>query len=145
MGGRNVVSSHKKHFMMTDPISDMLTRIRNAVAVNKTAVVMPYSKFKHNFARLLVAEGWLSEVFVREQTGKKMLGVGIKYGNNKNPIISGLKRVSKPGQRIYARFDGIPRARSGLGITVVSTSKGLMTDRQAYRDKIGGEVIAQIW
>ena len=130
---------------MTDPISDMLTRIRNAVAVGKTAVVMPYSKFKHNLARLLVAEGWLSEVFVREQSGKKSLGVGLKYSPGRLAIISGLKRVSRPGQRIYANFKEIPRARSGVGITIVSTSKGLMTDRQAYREKIGGEVIAQIW
>lgn len=106
---------------------------------------MPYSKFKHNLARLLVAEGWLSEVFVREQSGKKSLGVGIKFDQNHRPVIQGLKRVSKPGQRIYSNHKEIPRARSGVGITIVSTSKGLMTDRQAYREKIGGEVIAQIW
>ena len=130
---------------MTDPISDMLTRIRNAVAVDKTTVAMPYSKFKHNLARLLVAEGWLSEVFVREQAGKKMLGVGIKYTSGDQPVISGLRRVSKPGQRIYSNHKEIPRSQSGIGITVVSTSKGLMTGRQAYREKLGGEVIAQIW
>lgn len=123
----------------------MLTRIRNSLAVNKTTVVMPYSKFKHNLARLLVAEGWLSEVFVREQAGKKSLGVGIKLDQGHRPVIQGLKRVSKPGQRIYSNHKEIPRARSGVGITIVSTSKGLMTDRQAYREKLGGEVIAQIW
>ncbi len=123
----------------------MLTRIRNSVSVAKTTVVMPYSKFKHNLARLLVTEGWLTEVFVREQAGKKMLGMGIKYGPNRRAVISGLKRVSKPGQRIYANHKEIPRARSGVGVTIVSTSKGLMTDRQAYREKLGGEVIAQIW
>lgn len=131
--------------MITDPISDMLTRIRNAVSVGKSTVVMPYSKFKHNLARLLVAEGWLAEVFVREQAGKKSLGVGVKYDGGRRPIIQGLKRISKPGQRIYSNFKEIPRTRSGIGITIVSTSKGLMTDRQAYREKIGGEVIAQIW
>ena len=106
---------------------------------------MPYSKFKHNLARLLVAEGWLKEVFVREQAGKKLLGLSLKYAPDQTPVIKGLRRVSSPGQRIYSGFSEIPRSRSGVGITVVSTSKGLMTDRQAYREKMGGEVIAQIW
>jgi small subunit ribosomal protein S8 len=131
--------------MITDPISDMLTRVRNAISSGKSSVVMPYSKFKHNLARLLVAEGWLAEVFVREQAGKKMLGVGLKFGPDRTPVIQGLKRVSKPGQRIYANHAQIPRSRSGIGITIVSTSRGLMSDRQAYREKVGGEVIAQLW
>jgi len=131
--------------MHTDPISDMITRIRNAIAVGKTSVVMPYSKFKHNLARLLVAQGFLSEVFVREQAGKKSLGVGLKYTTGRKPLISGARRVSRPGQRIYANYKTIPRSKSGLGITVVSTSRGLMTDRQAAREKVGGEVIVQIW
>lgn len=131
--------------MYTDPIADMLTRIRNAQAVGKSTVVMPYSKFKHSLARLLVSEGWLSEVFVREQNGLKMLGVKIKYGSEDQPVIKGLRRVSKPGQRIYTGYQEVPRTRSGLGITVVSTSKGLMTDRQARREKMGGEVVVQIW
>ena len=131
--------------MYTDTISDMLTRIRNAISARKSVVAMPYSQFKHNLARLLVSEGWLSEVFVRETAGKKTLGVGIKYTSNQMALIKGLKRVSTPGQRIYVSFDEIPRSRSGLGITIVSTSRGLMTDRQAYREKVGGEVIAQVW
>ena len=106
---------------------------------------MPYSKFKHNLARLLVAEGWLREVFVRESTGKKMLGLGLKYSADTRPVISGLSRVSRPGRRVYAGFSEIPRSRSGLGMTIVSTSKGLMTDRQARIEKLGGEVVAQIW
>ena len=113
--------------------------------MGKVNVVMPYSKFKYNLARLLVAEGWLLEVFVREHAGKKSLGLGLKYENGKRPIITGLKRVSKPGQRIYSRHQGIPRSLSGLGVTIVSTSKGLMTDRQAYKEKLGGEVVAQVW
>jgi small subunit ribosomal protein S8 len=130
---------------MTDPISDMLTRIRNALMVKKTDVSLPYSKFKHSLAKLLVSEGWLKSVDVKEDTGFKNLVLALKYEATGEPSISGLKRVSKPGQRIYSNQQEIPRALGGSGVTIVSTSRGLMTDRHARTQHVGGEVICQIW
>ncbi len=130
---------------MTDPISDMLTRIRNGLMVKKTDVSLPYSKFKHNLAKLLVHEGWLKSMDVKEETSMKTLVLALKYDATGEPTISGLKRISKPGQRIYSGNEAIPRALGGAGMTVVSTSKGLMTDRNARTTKVGGEVICQIW
>lgn len=130
---------------MTDPISDMLTRIRNAQMVKKPDVSLPYSKFKHSLANLLVKEGWLKSVDVKEETGFKFLVLGLKYSDNGEPFITELNRVSKPGQRIYSGKTEIPRSLGGIGITVVSTSKGLMTDRSARRQQIGGEIVCQIW
>jgi small subunit ribosomal protein S8 len=130
---------------MTDTISDMLTRIRNAIMVKKPEVSLPYSKFKHNLAKLLVAEGWLKNADVKEETGFKTLVLGMKYDQAGEPTITGLKRVSKPGQRIYTRNAEIPRALGGVGMTVVSTSRGLMTDKNARTQKVGGEIICQIW
>ncbi len=129
--------------MFTDPISDMLTRIRNAAATRKSEVVMPYSKLKHNLANILHKEGYVAEVKVREGALKE-LEVKLKYDGAQS-VLSDLKRVSKPGQRIYVPMDRIPRANGGLGITILSTSKGLMTDREARKQKFGGEVICQIW
>lgn len=130
--------------MHTDPISDMLTRIRNAVAAQKTELVLPYSKFKHSLANVLLTEGFISGV--NELPGRvKMLQINLKYGATGEPVISGLKRISTPGQRIYLPVTKIPRTNGGFGITVVSTSKGLLTDKQARKDKVGGEVICQIW
>ncbi len=130
--------------MYTDPISDMLTRIRNAIAVQKTELVLPYSKFKHSLANVLLSEGFISGV--NELPGRvKMLQLNLKYADGGQPVISGLKRVSSPGQRIYMPVTRIPRTNGGFGITVVSTSKGLLTDKQARKDKLGGEVICQIW
>lgn len=129
--------------MITDPISDMLTRIRNAGLAHKTELVLPYSKFKENLAKVLFAEGFISGVNVL--TGKvKLLQINLKYTANTS-VISGLKRISKPGQRIYLPADKLPRTNGGFGITVVSTSKGLLTDKQARKDKVGGEVICQVW
>lgn len=130
---------------MTDPISDMLTRIRNALMVKKPDVSLPYSKFKHALGKLLVSEGWLASVDVKEEAGLKRLVLSLKYGPQGEPVITDLKRVSKPGQRIYTGNTAIPRALGGAGITIVSTSKGLMTDQGARRQKVGGEVICQIW
>jgi small subunit ribosomal protein S8 len=122
----------------------MLTRIRNAIAAQKTELVLPYSKFKHNLANVLLAEGFISGV--NELPGRvKMLQLNLKYGASGEPVISGLKRVSTPGQRIYLPVGKIPRTNGGFGVTVVSTSKGLLTDKQARKDKVGGEVICQIW
>lgn len=130
--------------MYTDPISDMLTRIRNAIRVHKTELVMPYSKFKHSLATVLLQEGFVSGVY--ELPGRmKMLQVNLKYGQNGGSVITDLKRVSSPGQRIYMPATKIPRTNGGFGITVVSTSKGLLTDKQARKQKMGGEVICQIW
>ncbi len=130
--------------MYTDPISDMLTRIRNALASNKADLVMPYSKFKHSLAQVLLEEGFISGV--NELPGRiKMLQINLKYDQSGNPVISGVKRVSTPGQRIYMPVTKIPRTNGGFGITVVSTSKGLVTDKRARKDRIGGEVICQVW
>ena len=126
---------------MTDPISDMLTRIRNALMVKKPETSLPYSKFKHNLGNLLVKEGWLKSLDVKEEAGMKTLVLGLKYADSGEALITGIKRVSKPGQRIYTPNTAIPRALGGAGMTVVSTSKGLMTDRNARSQKVGGEVI----
>ncbi len=130
--------------MFTDPISDMLTRIRNAAAVRKAEVSIPYSKLKHNLASILEREGYVNGVAVREN-GIKQLEVKLKYDERGEAVVNGLKRVSKPGQRIYVPMDQIPRANGGMGITILSTSKGLMTDKEARKQKYGGEVICQIW
>jgi small subunit ribosomal protein S8 len=130
--------------MYTDPISDMLTRIRNAIRAHKGELVLPYSKFKHNLANVLLKEGFISGV--NELPGRmKMLQINLKYGQTGEPVITDLKRVSTPGQRIYLPATRIPRTNGGFGITVVSTSKGLLTDKQARKEKMGGEVICQIW
>jgi small subunit ribosomal protein S8 len=129
--------------MFTDPISDMLTRIRNAAATHKSEVAMPYSKLKHNLANILLKEGFVSAVSERQEAIKELL-IKLKY-DGVEPVVTDLKRVSKPGQRIYAPSDKIPRANGGLGITIISTSKGLMTDKEARKQKFGGEVICQVW
>ena len=130
--------------MYTDPISDMLTRIRNALAARKTELVMPYSKFKHNLANVLLSEGFISGV--NELPGRvKMLQLNLKYDGTGSPVITGIKRISTPGQRIYLPVTRIPRTNGGFGITVISTSRGLLTDKQARKDKVGGEVVCQVW
>lgn len=130
--------------MYTDPISDMLTRIRNALAARKAELVMPYSKFKHNLANVLLAEGFISGV--NELPGRvKTLQLNLKYDQGGSPVITGIKRVSTPGQRIYLPVQKIPRTNGGFGVTVVSTSRGLLTDKQARKDRVGGEVVCQVW
>ncbi len=130
--------------MYTDPISDMLTRIRNALAANKSELVMPYSKFKHSLANVLLQEGFISGV--NELPGRiKTLQINLKYDNTGSPVITGIKRVSTPGQRIYLPVARIPRTNGGFGVTVVSTSRGLLTDKQARKDRLGGEVVCQVW
>ncbi len=129
--------------MYTDPIADMLTRIRNAVRAKKHETVMPHSKLKESLAKLLLAEGFIAGVQTVGET-HKLLQVNLKYSDGSS-VITDLQRVSKPGQRMYMGADRIPRAVSGFGITVVSTSKGLMTDRQARKQHMGGEVICQVW
>lgn len=130
--------------MYTDPISDMLTRIRNAAAARKQELVMPYSKFKHSLANVLLAEGFIAGV--NELPGRmKMLQLNLRYDTKGEPVITGIKRVSTPGQRIYLPTDRIPRTNGGLGVTVISTSKGLMSDKQARKARVGGEVVCQVW
>ncbi len=128
-----------------DTISDMLTRIRNSSAVKKTEVVLPYSKFKHNLAKVLANEGWIKSVSTKDEGKIKILILALKYTSEGLPMISGINRISKPGQRIYSKTTEIPRALGGVGTTIVSTSKGLMTDKIARKNKVGGEVICQIW
>ncbi|MCL5436190.1 MAG: 30S ribosomal protein S8 [Patescibacteria group bacterium] len=129
---------------MTDPISDMLTQIRNGLASGKTEVTLPYSKFKFELGRMLAAQGWLEEAAEVVSGDRKSLRLKFKFLNSK-PAISGLKRVSTPGQRIYAGADALPRTQGGFGATIVSTSRGLYTDKQARKEHLGGEIICQIW
>ena len=129
---------------MTDPITDMLNQIRNAQAVGKTEVLIPLSKIKNEIAGLLLKEGFVGEVKKAMKGKIKALKIALKYENDL-PKISGLKRVSKPGQRIYEKFDEIKRVRGGYGISIVSTSKGLMTNKEARKQKLGGEIICQVW
>lgn len=130
--------------MYTDPISDMLTRMRNALAAGKQDLVLPYSKFKHNLANLFLAEGFITGV--NELPGRiKMLQINLKYDTNGSPVITGIKRVSSPGQRIYLPVTKIPRTNGGFGVTVVSTSRGLVSDKTARKERMGGEVICQVW
>lgn len=129
---------------MTDPIADMLTRIRNAIQVRHEVVDIPSSKEKVEIARILKEEGFILSY---EVTGnvQKVLTVNLKYGPNNQKVISGLKRISKPGLRVYAQVDSIPRVLNGLGIAILSTSSGLMTDKDARKKHVGGEVVAYVW
>ena len=130
--------------MYTDPIADMLNRIKNASKSHKDELAMPYSKFKASLASLLAKEGFVKGF--SEVPGKfKQLQINLKYGPSGEPVIAGIKRVSKPGQRIYMPKEKLPKTNSGLGITVVSTSKGLFTERDAKKQKLGGEIICQVW
>ena len=126
---------------MTDPIADMLTRIRNANQMRNKEVSMPVSKIKLEIAKILDTEGFINGYKVVENT----LTLNLKYGQNKERVITGLKRISKPGLRVYAGADEIPHVLNGLGIAIISTPKGIMTDKLARKNNVGGEVIAYIW
>jgi len=130
---------------MSDPISDMLTQIRNGISAKKGELSLRHSILKENLARVLEHEGWIKKVEVTGEGIEKSLRLELSYTPTGIPSITGIKRVSKPGQRIYARVTEIPRMRLGVGATIISTSRGIMTDKQARREKIGGEVICQIW
>ncbi len=125
---------------MTDPIADMLTRIRNAQMVGHTEVIMPCSKLKVSIAQVLKDEGYIDEFAVREESAMRQLRIGLKYYAGR-PVIERLERVSKPGLRVYKGCDDIPRVMNGLGVAILSTSRGVMTDRKARADGIGGEVL----
>lgn len=130
--------------MMTDPIADMLTRIRNGLQARHETVEMPASKEKEAIAKILKTEGFITDYKV-EGDVKKVMTVTLKYGPNKEKVITGLKRISKPGLRVYAKVENLPRVLNGLGIAIISTSNGLMTDREARAKHCGGEVVAYVW
>ena len=133
---------------MTDPIADMLTRLRNANHAYHDTVSMPYSKIKVHIAEILQQEGYIASWAAREPeegTVGKSLVLTLKYGPNRERSIAGLRRVSKPGLRVYAKATGLPRVLGGLGVAIISTSSGLLTDRQAGKRGVGGEVLAYVW
>ena len=132
---------------MTDPIADMLTRIRNANVAFHDTVRMPSSKLKESLAGILKREGYIEDFNVREEPGRpgRVLEIRMKYSPERERTISGLRRVSKPGLRVYTTADRLPRVLGGLGVAVLSTSQGLMTDREAHRRKVGGEVLCYVW
>jgi small subunit ribosomal protein S8 len=132
---------------MTDPIADMLTRVRNANVAMHDTVAMPSSKLKVALAKVLVAEGYIVDYSTaRAEKGPgEVLVLRLKYSVERDRALSGIRRISKPGLRIYARADGLPRVLGGLGVAVLSTSKGLMTDREARRQQLGGEVLCYVW
>ncbi|MDD3821467.1 MAG: 30S ribosomal protein S8 [Bacilli bacterium] len=131
--------------VVTDPIADMLTRIRNANQMRYRQVEIPNSKMKEGIAKILKQEGFIKEYKVSSKTKEKVIIITLKYGPKKERVILGLKRISKPGLRVYANVDEIPRVLNGLGVAIISTSKGLLTDKEARRERVGGEVLAYIW
>ncbi|MDY4494312.1 MAG: 30S ribosomal protein S8 [Erysipelotrichaceae bacterium] len=131
---------------MTDPIADMLTRIRNGLGAGKDTVVIPANKVKVEIAKILKAEGYINNYKVEGEAAKdKTISIELKYGPDGQKVISGLKRISKPGLKVYAKADALPRVLNGLGIAIISTSKGLMADRDARKAGLGGEVVAYVW
>ena len=131
--------------MLTDPVADMLTRIRNANKALQDRAAMPTSKIKVEIARLLKEEGYIRDYHVEKGESFDTLVVDLKFGRNRERVISGLKRVSKPGRRVYARSERLPRVLGGMGVAILSTSTGLVTSRTAQEQGIGGEVVAFIW
>ena len=130
---------------MTDPIADFLTRIRNAIQVNKETVSCPSSKLKHRMAEILQAEGYIEAVSRQDDNRQGVLSMTLRYSNHNTPAISGLKRISRPGQRTYVAARDVPKVRNGLGIAIVSTSHGVMTDRDARKRGVGGEILCEVW
>jgi small subunit ribosomal protein S8 len=133
---------------MTDPIADMLTRLRNANQAYHDSVTMPYSKMKQGLAEILKAEGYITSFDVADDpTGgvAKTLTITLKYGRQRERSIAGVRRISKPGLRVYAKSTGLPKVLGGLGVAIISTSQGLLTDRQANQKGVGGEVLAYVW
>ena len=130
---------------MTDPIADMLTRLRNANSAYHDTVAMPYSKIKAHIAEILQQEGYIAGWSVEDAEVGQTLLVDLKYGPNRERSIAGVRRVSKPGLRVYAKKDNLPRVLGGLGVAIISTSGGLMTDKQAGKRGVGGEVLAFVW
>jgi small subunit ribosomal protein S8 len=131
--------------MLTDPIADMLTRIRNAAQARKATVDVPWSRHKEAVAKVLVGEGYLESIAQVEEKPRNILRIGIRFDAQRRPVIIGIKRVSRPSLRVYVGVDDIPAVRKGLGINVLSTPKGILVDRDARREKVGGEVICTVW
>ncbi len=130
---------------MTDPVADLLTRIRNASLAYHDDLTCPSSRLKANLAEILVREGYLASTHVEETKPQRTLHIGMKYGPRRERVITGIRRVSKPGLRVYVKHDEIPRVLGGLGVAILSTSQGLLTDREARYKRAGGEVLAYIW
>lgn len=131
--------------VMTDPIADMLTRLRNANSVCHEKVEIPGSRIKQAIASILKEEGFIKDFDFVSDNKQGVLRLSLKYGPNREKVITGIKRISKPGLRVYAKSEQLPRALGGLGIAIVSTSKGVMSDKQARKNGLGGEVIAYVW
>ena len=130
---------------MTDPIADMLTRLRNANSAYHDEVAMPYSKLKSRIAEILQAEGYIAGWKVEDAEVGRTLTIDLKFGPNRERSIAGVRRISKPGLRVYAKSTNLPRVLGGLGVAIISTSSGLLTDRQANKQGVGGEVLAYVW
>ncbi len=130
---------------ITDPVADMLTRIRNANDAKHETVDVPCSAMKKAIAQILLDEGYIKNYEIVEDTKQGMIKITLKYGANKQKVISGLKKVSKPGLRIYSSKEDLPKVLKGLGIAIISTSKGIMTDKEARKNNVGGEVLAFVW
>jgi small subunit ribosomal protein S8 len=131
--------------VITDPIADLLTRIRNGLGARHVEVRVPHSRVKVRIAEILMREGYIEEVEVIPAAIQSEIRIRLKYAAGREPVIKGIKRVSKPGLRVYAGRQELPKVQGGLGIAIVSTSKGLMTDREARRQKVGGEVMCEVW
>jgi small subunit ribosomal protein S8 len=135
----------KRNMTMTDPIADMLTRIRNANMVRHEKLEVPASKIKKEIAEILKREGFIRDVEYIDDNKQGIIRIFLKYGKNNERVITGLKRISKPGLRVYAKTDEIPKVLNGLGIAILSTSQGVLTDKEARAKKVGGEVLAYVW
>jgi len=130
---------------MSDPLADLLTRIRNAGMVKHGSIDVPLSKMKSGVAAILKREGFITDFKVIEDKVQGVLHIEMRYDNRREPVINGLRRVSKPGRRIYVKYDQIPKVMSGLGIAIISTSKGILTDREAREQRLGGELLCEVW
>ena len=131
--------------MMTDPVADMLTRIRNGAGARKASIDVPWSRHKEAVARVLVDEGYLADAAMVEEKPFPVLRIGLRYDQGRRPVISGIRRVSRPSLRVYVGQKNIPSVRRGLGVSILSTPKGILPDREARRQGVGGEVICQVW
>jgi len=129
--------------MMTDPVADMLTRIRNAALARHERTLVPASQLKKHIAEILKAEGYIADV--RQEEDPRSLTIVLKYGRDRTSAIDGIKRISRPGRRVYVRHDHIPRVLQGMGVAILSTSRGIMSDREARRQKVGGELLCEVW
>ena len=131
--------------LVNDPIADMLTRIRNALVAKHDSILVPASNEKKALAKILLDEGFIKSVDYVEEGVQGAIKIGLKYDANRKSVITGLKRISKPGLRVYAKSEELPKVLSGLGIAIISTSKGVMTDKEARKNAVGGEVLCYVW